>query len=144
MCFKGVHGDTVQFRLQFCIKRVKNVVELTELFIFDPSAIEIVTQTMIEFKGAVNTFNDQTQRDVSGIHSQGVTAVDALLGGNDTGAGQLAQDLQSEAQGHAGALCQLACGDATLIGLHQYIDDTNGVVGLMCDSQNYHLFCLRF
>ena len=144
MCFKGVHFDAIQFRLEFRVEGIKNVVELTELFIFDPGAIEIVTQAMIELKGAVDAFNDEAQGDVGRIHGQGIAAVGALLGGDDTGAGQLAQDLQGEAQGDARSLSQLAGSDAGFFRLHQYINDAHGIVGFVCDSQVTHLFCLRF
>ena len=43
------------------------MVELTEFFIFDPGAIEIVTQAMIELKGAVDTFNNEAQGNIGRI-----------------------------------------------------------------------------
>ena len=142
--FKCFHFDTIEFFFKFCVHIIKNMVELAKLFILHPGAVKIITQAMVQFKGSVNAFDDEPQRDVGRIHGQRISAVGALSGSDNAAAHQFAKDLQREAEGDARALGHLAGSDSMRSGLHQHIHDTNRIVRFMCDSQNLAPFVYVF
>ncbi len=117
--------------------------EATDILIADSGTIEILAETMVDLKRAVNTLYYLPQRKPALVCSQLISAGRTLIRGNYAILRQLSEYFKRKAQCDAGFLRYLPCRKhLSLAGKN--IHNSDSVIGLVCYPQFNGLLCLRF